>query len=127
MGSLLGYFSALSILIASIGLFGLATYTVERRRREIGIRKVLGATSMSVFKLISWEFVPLLLIAAAFTLPLSYFFLKKYLSNWGYHIELSLLIFIAAFLIVFLVALSAICYQIILAIRDNPSESLKYQ
>jgi putative ABC transport system permease protein len=126
-GKLLGYFSALSIIVACIGLFGLATYTVERRRREMGIRKVLGASGYSIFSLIANEFIPLLLIASGIIFPLSYFFLRKYLSNWGYHIELRLWIFILAFLIVFMVAAIAICYQIFTAIRDNPSKSLKYE
>jgi putative ABC transport system permease protein len=126
-GKLLEYFSALSIMIACIGLFGLATYTVERRRREMGIRKVLGASGYSIISLISGEFIPLLVIASVFTLPLSFFFLKRYLSNWGYHIELNIPVFIMAFLLVLTVACLAICYQIIGAIRDNPAKSLKYE
>ena len=126
-GSLLQYFSALSLMIACIGLFGLAMFTVEKRRREFGIRKVLGASLFSIFSLISNEFVPLLLIASGITLPLSYFFLKKYLSNWAYPVHPGIWIFVLTFIIVLLVAAVAICYQIITAINENPARSIKYE
>ena len=105
----------------------LAMFTVEKRRREFGIRKVLGASLFSIFSLISNEFVPLLLIASGITLPLSYFFLKKYLSNWAYPVHPGIWIFVLTFIIVLLVAAVAICYQIITAINENPAKSIKYE
>ena len=126
-GSLLKYFSILAILIACIGLFGLATYTVEQRTRELGLRKVLGASGSSVFGLISGEFMQLLLIASFISVPLSIFMLHKYLSNFAYHIQLTAGTFILALFLETLVTLLAISYQLITAIRTNPAKSLKYE
>jgi ABC-type antimicrobial peptide transport system permease subunit len=126
-GSLLKYFSVLAILIASIGLFGLATYTVEQRRRELGLRKVLGASGRSIIRLVSGEFMKLLLIASLISVPISLFMLHKYLSNYGYHINLDPMIFIIALLISTFVALIAISYQMITAINADPAKSLKYE
>jgi putative ABC transport system permease protein len=126
-GTLLKYFSILAILIACIGLFGLATYTVEQRTRELGLRKVLGASGSAIFGLISGEFMQLLLIASVISIPLSIFMLHKYLSNFAYHTQLSVWTFILALLIATTVAGIAISYQLISAIRNNPAKSLKYE
>lgn len=126
-GNLLKYFSILAILIACIGLFGLASYTVEQRTRELGLRKVLGASGGSIFVLISAEFMQLLLLASVISIPVSIFMLHRYLSNYGYHIELGYAIFLIALFLSILVALIAISYQIIAAVRTNPAKSLKYE
>jgi ABC-type antimicrobial peptide transport system permease subunit len=126
-GSLLKYFSVLAILIACIGLFGLATYTIEQRRRELGLRKVLGASASSIFSLVSGEFLKLLLLASLISVPISLFMLNKYLSNYGYHINLKPGIFLIALFISTFVALVAISYQLITAINSNPAKSLKYE
>jgi ABC-type antimicrobial peptide transport system permease subunit len=126
-GSLLKYFSVLAILIACIGLFGLATYTVEQRTRELGLRKVLGATAGSIIFLISSEFLRLLLIASVISIPLAWVLLNRYLSNYGYHTELNAAIFILAVLLTMIIAILAISYQLIVAINSNPAKSLKYE
>jgi ABC-type antimicrobial peptide transport system permease subunit len=126
-GSLLKYFSILAIFIACIGLFGLATYTVEKRTRELGLRKVLGASGSSIFGLISGEFMQLLLIASFISIPLSIFMLHKYLSGFAYHIQLTVGTFIFALLLAVMVAGLAISYQLIIAVRTNPARSLKYE
>ncbi len=126
-GSLLKDFSVLAILIACIGLFGLATYTIEQRRRELGLRKVLGASGVSVFKLISGEFMQLLFIASFISVPLSVFLLQKYLRNFAFHINLTAGIFVIALFITMLVTWLAIGYQLVTAIRTNPAKSLKYE
>jgi putative ABC transport system permease protein len=126
-GTLLKYFSILAILIACIGLFGLATYTVEQRTRELGLRKVLGASGSSIFGLISGEFMQLLLVASVISIPLSIFLLHKYLSNFAYHIQLSIWTFIFALFLATIVAGLAIIYQLLTAIRNNPAKSLKYE
>jgi len=126
-GSLLKYFSVLAILIACIGLFGLATYTIEQRTRELGLRKVLGASPASILILVSEEFMKLLIIASMISIPVSLFLLTKYLSNYGYHIHLSVWIFVIALLLTVLVAILAIFYQLISALRANPAKSLKYE
>jgi hypothetical protein len=126
-GSLLKYFSVLAILIACIGLFGLATYTVEQRTRELGLRKVLGANASSIILLISSEFLRLLLISSVISIPLAWVLLNRYLSNYGYHTELNIVIFIIAVLLTMLIASLAISYQLIVAINGNPAKSLKYE
>jgi putative ABC transport system permease protein len=126
-GGLLKYFSILAILIACIGLFGLATYTVEQRTRELGLRKVLGATGRSLVLLISGEFMRLLIIASIISIPFSWLFLKRYLGNYSYHTELNIWIFVVAILLTIIVAALAISYQLIMAIRSNPAKSLKYE
>lgn len=126
-GILLKCFSVLAILIACIGLFGLATFTIEQRTRELGLRKVLGATGSSIVHLVSNEFMKLLLIASIISVPLSIFILQKYLSNYGYHIQLTIGIFILALFIAIMVGGMAISYQLFTAIRTNPAKSLKYE
>jgi ABC-type antimicrobial peptide transport system permease subunit len=126
-GTLLKYFSVLAILIACIGLFGLATHTVEQRRRELGLRKVLGASGRSIFRLISREFIQLLLIASIISVPLSIFMLQKYLSNFAFHIQLTIGTFVLALFLAIVVTGLAISYQLVTAIRTNPAKSLKYE
>jgi putative ABC transport system permease protein len=126
-GGLLKYFSVLAILIASIGLFGLATYTVEQRTRELGLRKVLGATGRSIALLISSEFLRLLLIASVISIPIAWLLLNKYLANYGYHTQLNIWIFVIAIILTVIVASLAISYQLLIAIHSNPAKSLKYE
>jgi putative ABC transport system permease protein len=126
-GSLLGYFSSLAILIACFGLFGLATYTVEQRTRELGLRKVLGASGLSIIRLISGEFMQLLLIASVISIPLSILMLNKYLSHYGYHIRITIGTFLIALLLAVIVAGLAITFQLISAIKMDPAKSLKYE
>jgi putative ABC transport system permease protein len=126
-GTLLKYFSVLAILIACIRLFGLATHTVEQRRRELGLRKVLGASGRSIFRLISREFIQLLLIASFISVPLSIFILQRYLSNFAFHIHLTIGTFVLALFLAIVVTGLAISYQVVTAIRTNPAKSLKYE
>jgi len=126
-GTLLKYFSLLAILIACIGLFGLATYSVERRTRELGLRKVLGASGISIMRLVSGEFIQLLIVASVISIPLSVFMLNKYLSNYGYHIQLSIGTFLIALALTVLVAAIAIFYQLFTAVNTDPARSLKYE
>jgi putative ABC transport system permease protein len=126
-GSLLGYFSSLAILIACFGLFGLATYTVEQRTRELGLRKVLGASGLSIIRLISGEFMQLLLIASVISIPLSILMLNKYLSHYGYHIPITIGTFVIALLLAVIVAGLAITLQLISAMKMDPAKSLKYE
>ena len=126
-GSLLKYFSLLAILIACIGLFGLATYSVEQRTREIGLRKVLGAAGNDIFKVVLDEFARLIVIASVISLPFSIVLLHKYLANYSYHVQLGIWIFVLALFLTLVVAGLAISHQLISAIRNNPAKSLKYE
>ncbi len=126
-GNLLKDFSVLAILIACFGLFGLATYTIEQRTRELGLRKVLGASGSSIFILISKEFLKLLLVASVIAIPLSVFMLHKYLSNYAFHVNLNISTFLLALFLSIVVALLAISYQLFTALRTDPAKSLKYE
>jgi putative ABC transport system permease protein len=127
MGTLMNYFAVMAILIACIGLFGLATYTVEQKTREVGIRKALGAPSLTIFQLFTREFLQLLLIAAIVSLPVAWFLLSRFLQNYSYHTRLNSWIFISSALITLVVAMAAISYQTLRAIRTNPADTLKYE
>jgi putative ABC transport system permease protein len=127
MGTLMNYFSALAILIACIGLFGLAAFTVEQKTREVGIRKALGAPIFSILYLFTWEFIRLLLISALISFPLAWYLLSSYLKNYSYHTQLSAWIFAGSAFVALLVALLAISYQALRAVRTNPATTLKYE
>jgi putative ABC transport system permease protein len=126
-GTLLRCFSILAILIACIGLFGLATYTVEQRTREIGLRKVLGASSKEIFMLIAREFLILLLAALIIVIPLSVFMLKSYLSKYAFHIDLNPSVFIYATVLTMIITLISISYQLFTALRTDPAQSMKHE
>ena len=127
MGTLMNYFAILAVLIACIGLFGLATYTVEQKTHEVGVRKALGAPSLTIFRLFTREFMQLQLIAAFISIPIAWFLLSRYLQNYGYHTRLNGWIFLLSALLTLLVAMAAISYQTIRAILTNPAEILKYE
>jgi ABC-type antimicrobial peptide transport system permease subunit len=127
MGTLINYFSFLAVLIACIGLFGLSTYTVEQKTREVGIRKALGASSGSIFQIFTREFVQLLVISAVISFPAAWLLLSRFLRNYSYHIRLNAWIFIGSALITFIVAMLAISFQTFRAIKSNPAETLKHE
>jgi len=120
-------FSLLSIFIACLGLFGLASYTTEQRTREIGIRKVLGASSQNIVSLLSRTFTKWVLLANIIAWPIAYFALKNWLANFAYRTQLSVLTFILAGIIAFLIAILTVLFQSLKASKTNPSITLKYE
>ncbi|OJJ21421.1 hypothetical protein BKI52_12790 [marine bacterium AO1-C] len=120
-------FAGLAIVIACLGLFGLAAYTVERRIKEIGIRKVLGASVASIFKLISYNFIVLILLANVVAIPLSYWLMTSWLKDFAYHINISWWVFGISVVLVGLTALLTISYQTIKASLANPVEAIRYE
>ncbi len=119
-------FSAiLSIFISCIGLFGLATLAAEKRTREIGIRKVLGASVSVIVTKLSQNFLQLVLISIVIAFPAAWFALGKWLENYPYRITMGAGIFIATALVIFLIALLTVSYQAIRAARANPVNSLR--
>jgi len=119
--------SLLAISIACLGLFGLALFTVEQRAKEIGIRKVLGATISSVIALLSKEFLSLIVIANVLAWPIIYFVMKDWLQNFAYRINIGLWIFLAGALLVFVIALITVSFQSIKAALKNPVDTLRYE
>lgn len=121
-------FSAiLTIFISCIGLFGLSVLSAEKRTREIGIRKVLGASINNVVALLSKDFIKLVLVALLISIPVAWSIANKWLENYPYRIHLGWQVFAIASLFVILIALSTISFQSIRAAVANPSDSLKTQ
>ena len=118
-------FSGLTILIACLGLFGLVAYSTQQKVKEIGIRKVLGAGVSSITIMLSKDFLKLVIIASAIAFPLGWLLMNEWLSDFAYKINVSAWIFIAAGLIVLLVALVTVSFQAIKAAIANPVKSLR--
>jgi putative ABC transport system permease protein len=120
-------FSLLAIFIAALGLFGLTSYTVEQRTKEIGVRKAMGSSIAGIYVEISKEIVVLVSISALIAWPVIYFYAGKWLENFYYKINLSIFSFIAGLVIALSIALITISYRVIKAARVNPAQSLKYE
>ena len=125
MGKLSRVFAALAIIISCLGLFGLAAYTAERRTKEIGIRKVLGASVTGITSLLSKDFLQLVFISAVIAFPLSWWFMHKWLQNYNYRITINGWVFVIAGLLALLIALITISFQSIRAAIANPVKSLR--
>lgn len=125
IGRLSRVFAALAILISCLGLFGLAAYTAERRTREIGIRKVLGASVTGITRLLSKEFLQLVAIAALIAFPLAWWAMHQWLQNYSYHITIQWWVFVVAGALAVLIALLTIGFQSVKAALMNPVKSLR--
>ncbi len=124
-GSILNLFSLLTIFVACLGLFGLATYTAEQRTKEIGVRKVLGASVVQVTQMLSKEFLKLVLIACLIAFPVAWWAMHQWLQSFAYRIDISWWMFIVAALAALLIALLTVSFQAIKAALANPAKSLK--
>lgn len=119
------YFAGLAILISCLGLFGLAAFTAQRRQKEIGIRKVVGASVSSVVVMLSKDFLKLVVLAAIIAFPLVWWVMNSWLNNFAYHIPISADIFLIAGLAIVLITLLTISFQSIKAAIANPVKSLR--
>ncbi len=124
-GLILGLFSGLTIFIACLGLFGLAMFTAEQRKKEIGVRKVLGASVMSVVALLSADFLKLVGIALALAIPIAWYAMHVWLQDFAYRVELDWWLFALAGVLAILIALATVSLQSIKAALVNPIRSLK--
>jgi len=120
-------FSMLAIFIAGLGLFGLALFMVEQRTKEIGIRKVLGASVGSIFVLVSKEFATLVLIANVIAWPTAYFLMQKWLQNFAYRVNMEVWIFLMSGVLALVIALLTVSYQAVKAALTDPVNSLRYE
>ena len=120
-------FSGLAIFIASLGLFGLATFNTMQRIKEIGIRKVLGASVPNILSLLSKEIIVLILIANVLAWPFAWYFMNEWLGTFAYHIEMNLVAYIVAAIGAVLVALITVSSQTIKAAISNPAKTLRYE
>jgi putative ABC transport system permease protein len=125
VSQLSGYFATLAIFISCMGLLGLAMFTAEQRTKEMGIRKVLGASFISLFTLLSREFIVLVLLALIIASPLAWWFLNIWVSNFAYKIDISVWSFISAGLMAILIALLTISFQTIRTALIKPVTSLR--
>ncbi len=125
IGKLSRIFALLAIVITCLGLFGLAAYTAERRTKEIGIRKVLGASIPGITGLLSKEFLKLVIISSVISFPLAWWFMHNWLQNYAYRTQISWWIFIIAAALALFVALFTISFQAIKAALANPVKSLR--
>ncbi len=124
-GKLITHFASLSILISCLGLFGLATFMAEQRTKEIGIRKVMGASVPGITVLLSKDFLKLVLIAVAIAIPAAWYFTDKWLQDFAYHIDVEWWIFAVASVMALIIALLTVSVQAIKAAVQNPVKSLR--
>ena len=127
LGNIFSYFSVLAIFIACLGLFGLASYSTEQRRHEIGIRKVLGASVSGILGLISKEFTKWILVANVIAWPIAYVSLNMWLQGFSYRINITPKIFIFSTLISLMIALLTVSLQVFRAAMANPADALRYE
>lgn len=125
IGKLAGLFAALAIFISCLGLFGLAAYMAEQRTKEIGIRKVLGASISQVWFLLSKDFIVLVLISCLIASPIALYFLRDWLLKYEYRISIGPLVFVVAALVALVITLLTISFQAIKAALANPVNSLR--
>ena len=123
----LGFFSLIAIIIACMGVFGLVALTVKQKTKEIGIRKVMGASVIKIFQMISKDFMILLLISNVLAIPTSWFVIKYFLQNFAYQTALEFTDFLIAIVLSIVFTLLALLYHTVKAARTNPVEALRYE
>jgi putative ABC transport system permease protein len=127
VGKLIFSFAFLAILIAALGLYSLVSYVAAKRTKEIGIRKVVGASVSDIVTLLMKDFIKWVLIADLIAWPVAYYFMSKWLQDFAYRIELDWRVFILAGAIALLIALATLSYHAIKAATANPVEALRYE
>jgi putative ABC transport system permease protein len=125
--TLLAVFSAIAVVVASLGLLGLAVFTAERRTHEIGLRKVMGASRADILRFIGWQFARPILVANILAWPFAWFFMRRWLEGFAYHIDLNPLVFVLASAVAILVALATISSHALMVARAKPAQALRYE
>ncbi|MFO7940046.1 MAG: FtsX-like permease family protein, partial [Bacteroidales bacterium] len=120
-------FTLLAIIIATLGLFGLTSFTTEQRTKEIGVRKAMGSSSLQVIMLLVREISILIMVSTLIAWPVAWFVLNNWLSNFYYSIPLSPIYFLLGFLVALGIALLTVSYQALKAARTNPATALRYE
>jgi putative ABC transport system permease protein len=125
IGKLASAFAALAIFISCLGLFGMASFVAEQRIKEIGVRKVLGASVFDLWQLLSMDFVVLVFISLLIAVPVAYIFMNNWLLNYQYRTEISWWIFASAGIGAFVITILTVSFQAIKAALANPVKSLR--
>ena len=126
-GRTIQYFSVIAVFIACLGLLGLSSYATESRKKEIGVRKVNGATTLALVVLLIKDFSSLVLIAFIISIPVAYYFGSQWLDNFAYRTDIGILIFVVSGVVALLLAIITVSYHTIKAARANPVQSLRYE
>ncbi len=127
MGRLFNTFTFLSVFIASLGLFGLVSFIVNQRTKEIGIRRVIGASAADIVKILTKEFIVLVAVANVIAWPTAYYFMRQWLGNFVFKTNIHIWIFLFSAGIAFVIALASVSYKTIKAATANPVDSLRYE
>lgn len=127
MSILLAIFTFMAIFIGCLGLFGLATFMANQKTKEVGVRKVLGASVESIIMLFSWEYVKLMLIGFLIASPAVWFVMNEWLQTFAYKISIGPIIFITGFALTLVIAVLTVGYRSFRAAVANPVESLRYE
>jgi putative ABC transport system permease protein len=126
-GKAINFFTLLAIFISCLGLYGLSAFTAEQRTKEIGIRKVMGASALQIVTLLNKKFTLLVVIALLISVPLSVYILQHWLADFAYRVDLSAGVFLLTTVIALLVAWMSVSYHSLKATWINPAETLKYE
>ncbi|MBU8921490.1 MAG: hypothetical protein KOO63_06700 [Bacteroidales bacterium] len=126
-GRLLDAFAVLAIVIASLGLFGLASFTAEQRTKEIGIRKVLGSSTSGIVVLLTREFTKCLVISTVIACPAGYMIMRHWLKDFAYRVNMDVWMFAVPVLATAIISVIAVSYQSIRAATSDPVDSLMYE
>ena len=124
---LFSVFSAIAVVSAAMGLLGLAVFTAERRTREIGLRKVMGASRWDILRFLGWQFARPVLWANVVAWPLAYICMHRWLEGFAYHVDLNPLVFVAASVLALLIALATVSGHALMVARTRPVEALRYE
>jgi putative ABC transport system permease protein len=126
-GQLFQGFAWLSIFISCLGLFGLAAFSIQQRTKEIGVRKVLGASTSSIITLTVKDFAILVILAAVLGSPLAWYLMEQWLTDFAFHVDISVLVPLAAMLLALVIAIVTVGFHSIRAARTNPVDALRYE
>ena len=127
LAKLTRYFTLITIFISTLGLYGLASFMTEKRRKEVGIRKVLGASIPRIAILLSKEMLIWIVISNIISWPIAYYLAKQWLNNFSYRIDLSVGIFLMSGVLAIFIAMLTVNVRVIKAANENPVRSLRYE
>jgi len=118
-------FTILSIIIGCLGLFGLTAFLIEKRTKEIGVRKVLGATTGQLVRILSWDFIKLIFVSIVISCPVAYVIMNNWLDNFAYHITINIAVFAFTALVAIFISFSTVFYHSYKAAVANPADAIR--